>query len=72
MRCYYENEVAKKQLNNLGLFDKARKYMNIKGSRVFFDSRILSGHDENGKTAGYGFCTIKEIVIAELQGKISA
>lgn len=70
MRAFYQNEVAKKQLNDLGLFDKARQYMNIKGSKVYFDERILSGVDENGKPAGYGVCTIKPIVIAELQGKI--
>ena len=70
MREFYENEVAKKQLNDLGLFDKARPYMNIKGSKVYFDKRILSGHDENGKSAGFGVCTIKPIVIEALKGNI--
>lgn len=70
MRFYYENETAKKQLNDLGLFDKARKYMEIQGSKVYFDSRILSGHDHTGKAAGLCYCTIKPIVIAELQGLI--
>lgn len=70
MRFYYENETAKKQLNDLGLFDKARKYMKIQGSKVYFDSRILSGHDHTGKAAGLCYCTIKPIVIAELQGLI--
>lgn len=36
LRAFYENETAKKQLNELGLFDKARKFMRIKGGKVFF------------------------------------
>ena len=66
---YYENKTAQKQLNDLGLFEKARKYMNIKGSKVYFDSRILSNVDLDGKVAGFGTAKIKDIVIAELQGK---
>lgn len=66
---YYENKVAQKQLNDLGLFEKARKYMNIKGSKVYFDSRILSDVDLDGKIVGFGTAKIKDIVIAELQGK---
>lgn len=68
MRNFYENKVAQKQLNDLGLFEKARKYMNIKGSKVYFDSRILSDVDLDGKTTGFGTAKIKDIVIAELQG----
>ena len=67
MGAFYENETAKRQLNKLGLFDKARKYMNIKGSKVYFDERILSGHDAEGNSAGLGVCTVKPIIIAELQ-----
>ena len=70
VRAFYENEVAKKQLNALGLFNQARQYMRIKGSKVYFDAKILSGHDENGKSTGFGSCTIKPVVIASLQGKI--
>lgn len=71
LRAFYENETAKKQLNELGLFDKARKFMRIKGEKVFFDSRILSNVDLEGKKAGFGTAKIKEIVILELQGKIN-
>lgn len=69
MRAFYENEIAKKQLNDLGLFDKARQYMKIKGAKVFISSDILSGCDEKGNPAGLGFCTVKTTVIAELQNK---
>lgn len=60
MTTFYENETAKKQMNDLGLFDffKSKNIITTKGSHVYFDPFYLSTKDANEKTCGYGACTL--------------
>lgn len=57
---FYENETAKKQMNDLNLFDffKSKNIIRIKDNHIYFDPFFLSSIDENGNSCGYGNCTL--------------
>ena len=60
MTAYYENKNAKKEMNELGLFEffKSHNVIRIEKGTVFFNPFYLSKKDENGKSAGYGTATL--------------
>lgn len=57
---FYENETARKQMNELGLFNffKSHKVITTFAGKVYFNPFYLSSMDENGKKSGFGNCTL--------------
>jgi len=76
MTMFYENETAKKEMNELGLFEyfKSHNVIRIEKGKVFFNPFYLSKKDKNGKACGFGTATLSKTRLAlnfsELRGKL--
>lgn len=66
MTMFYENENAKKEMNDLGLFEffKSHNVIRVEKDKVFFNPFYLSVKDKNGKSGGFGTAPLSKTRLA--------
>lgn len=77
MTMFYENETAKKEMNELGLFKFFRSHniIRVRAGKVYFNPFYLSNKNKAGKSCGFGTATLSRTRLAlnfvELREKLS-